>query len=292
MNKYNYIQVATEDGYRLNGLYKEGDKSKSAVVLIHGFTSDFYSHKFYHSIAEKLESQGNAIILAQNRGTGIETEFIKTNGDAEYVGSFFEKIEEAHFDISAYVEFLLNEGYTKIVLAGHSLGTIKSVRYLFEGKHKDKISKLVLLAPFDKNAFMEVKAPGKWHEFIDLAKKKIDDGKGREIVPVPEWEDFAISYTTFYSWYKQDDLNCMWDFYRKDYDFPILQKINIPVKIIVGDKDDFLIYKQLGSVPEDALNVFNKYIKDSETVFIKGAVHTYTDHEDEVATEVAKFVGK
>lgn len=290
MNKYNYIQVNTEDGFRLNGLYKDGDKNKVATILIHGFTSDFYSHKFYHSIAEKLESQSNAIILAQTRGTGVQTEFIKTNCDGEYIGSYFEKIEDAHFDISAFIEFLLSEGYTKIVLAGHSLGTIKAVRYLFEGKYKDMITKLVLLAPFDKNAFMEVKAPNKWHDFVEIAKEKIDQGKGREIVPVPEWEDFVMSYTTFYSWYKQDDLSCMWDFYRKDYDFPILQKINIPVKIIIGDNDDFFVYKQLGTTYEGAINVLNKYIKNSETVLIKGAVHTYLDHEDEVANEVAKFV--
>lgn len=290
MNNYNYIQVNTEDGFKLNGLYKEGDKNKVATILIHGFTSDFYSHKFYHSIAEKLESQSNAIILAQTRGTGIQTEFIKTNGDAEYLGSYFEKIEDAHFDISAYVEYLLNNGYTKIVLAGHSLGTIKSVRYLFEGKYKDKITKLVLLAPFDKNAFMEVKAPNKWHDFVEIAKEKIDQGKGREIVPIPEWEDFSMSYITFYSWYKQDDLSCMWDFFRKDYDFPILQKINIPVKIIVGDNDDFFVYKQLGTSYEDAVNVLNKFIKNSEFVLINGAVHTYINHDEEVANEVVKFI--
>lgn len=292
MNKYSYIQVVTEDKFKLSGLYKEGDKNKEAVILIHGFTSDFYSHKFYHTIAEKLEDQGNAIVLAQTRGTGIQTELIKVNNDAEYLGSYFEKIEDAHLDISAFIEFLINEGYTKIVLAGHSLGTVKSVRYLFEGKHNDKITKLVLLAPFDKNAFMQVKAPNKWHEFIEIAKKKIDEGNGREIVPVPEWEDFAMSYTTFYSWYRQDDLSCIWDFYRKDYDFPTLQKINVPVKIIVGDKDDFFVYKQLGTTYDDAINVFTKYINNSETVLIKGAVHTYLDHEDEVANEVNKFVNE
>jgi predicted alpha/beta hydrolase family esterase len=34
-------------------------------------------------------------------------------------------------------------------LQGHSLGTFKIVRYLFEGKYADKINKLILLAPFD-----------------------------------------------------------------------------------------------------------------------------------------------
>lgn len=287
MNNYNHIQVTTEDQLKLNGLYKAGDKTKSAVILIHGFTSDFYSHKFYHSISQKLEGQGNAVVLAQTRGTGIVTEFL---GSDKYIGSYYEKIEEAHLDISAFIEFLLEEGYSKIVLSGHSLGTIKSVRYLFEGKYKDKIKKLVLLAPFDKNVFIEVKASGKWNEFLETAKQKINDGKGRDIVPVPEYEDFSMSYQTFYSWYIQDDLSCMWDFYRKDYDFPVMKKVNVPVKVILGSKDEFISYKGFGTTSKGCLETMKKNIKDCQTVLIEGSEHCYEGFEDEVADEVSKFV--
>lgn len=258
MNNYNHIQVITNDKLKLNGLYKVGDKTKPVVVMIHGFTSDFYSHKFYHSISQKLESQGNAVILAQTRGTGIVTEFLKTDGSGEYIGSYYEKIEESHLDITAFIKFLLDEGYLEIILAGHSLGTIKAIRYLFEGEYKDKIKKLVLLAPFDKNAFMEVKAPNKWHEFVEIAKQKIAEGKGREIVPVPEYEDFAMSYQTFYSWYIQDDLSCIWDFYRNDYDFPTMKKINIPTKVIIGSKDEYLSYSGFGTTTESCMEVMKK----------------------------------
>jgi predicted alpha/beta-fold hydrolase len=290
MNKYNYIQVTTNDKFKLNGLYKSGENSKSAVIMIHGFTSDFYSHKFYHSIAEKLSKQGNAVILAQTRGTGIVTEFLKTDGSGEDIGSYYEKIEEAHLDITAFIKFLLNEGYSEIILTGHSLGTIKSIRYLFEGEYKDKIKKLVLLAPFDKNAFMEVKAPKKWQEFVEIAKQKIIEGKGREIVPVPEYEDFAMSYQTFYSWYVQDDLSCIWDFYRKNYDFPVIKKINIPTKVIIGNKDAFISYPGFGTTTESCMKIMKKNIKDCETVIIGGSEHCYIGFEDLVADEVAKFV--
>lgn len=290
MNTYNHIQVVTSDEIKLNGLYKAGEKTKSAVIMIHGFTSDFYSHKFYHSIAQKLEEQGNAVILAQTRGTGIVTEFLKTDGSGEYIGSYYEKIEEAHLDISAFIKFLLDEGYSEIILAGHSLGTIKSVRYLFEGDYKAKIKKLVLLAPFDKNAFMEVKAPNKWHEFVGIAKQKIEDGKGKEFVPVPEYEDFAMSYQTFYSWYVQDDLSCMWDFYRKDYDFPVMKKINVPTKVIIGSKDEFISYPGFGTTSQSCMEVMKKNIKNCETVVIEGSEHSYGGFEDQVAEEVSKFI--
>lgn len=290
MNNYNHIQVTTNDQLKLNGLCKVGDKTKPAVIMIHGFTSDFYSHKFYHLISQELETQGNAVILAQTRGTGIITEFLKTDGSGEYIGSYYEKIEEAHLDITAFIKFLFDEGYSEIILAGHSLGTIKAVRYLFEGEYKDKIKKLILLAPFDKNAFMEVKAPNNWHKFVEIAKQKITDGKGKEFVPVPEYEDFAMSYQTFYSWYMQDDLSCMWDFYRKDYDFPAIKKINIPTKVIIGSKDEYLSYAGFGTTTESCMEIIKKNIKDCETVIIEGSEHCYGGFEDQIADEVANFV--
>ncbi len=290
MNSYNLINVITEDNIRLNGLYSLGDKTKSACIFIHGFTTDFYSHQFYHSITDKLKKQSNAVVFAQTRGTGIQTEFLKTDGEGVFIGSYYEKLSEAHLDVSAFIEFLTKEGYKEIVLVGHSLGTIKSVRYLFEGRHKDKITKLILLAPFDKNAFMKIKAPGKWHSFVEKAKEKINEGKGREIVPVPEWEDYPVSYETFYSWYEQSDLSCIWDFYRKDYNFPILQKIKIPVKVILGEKDDFVNYPQFGVSAQKALGIIKRYISSCETFLIPGSGHTYFGFEKEVADQVGLFV--
>jgi pimeloyl-ACP methyl ester carboxylesterase len=290
MNNFDLVQVFTSDEIKLSGLYSQGDKTKSACILVHGFTADFYSHEFYQSIVRKLKSQGNAIILAQTRGTGIETEFLKKSGEGVYIGSYFEKLSDAHLDISAFVAFMSEQGYQKIVLIGHSLGTIKCVRYLFEGEHKDKIEKLILLAPFDKNAFLEIKAPGKWFKYVEIAKQKIDSGFGKEIVPIPEYEDFAISYDNYYSWYEQSEINRIWDFYKKDYDFPVLQKITIPVKAILGGKDEFVTYPSLGVSAQFALEVIQKHIKNSETALIRNSNHTYFGFEKEVADEVGSFL--
>jgi pimeloyl-ACP methyl ester carboxylesterase len=219
----------------------------------------------------------------------LYTEFIKKGGTGLNLGSYYERIEESHLDISAFVEILIKEGYQKIGLIGHSLGTIKAVRYLFEGEHKDKISRLILLAPFDKNAFLERNAPGKWQEQLAQAEAKIADGKAEEIVPIPEFEEYPITYRTFVSWYNQTDLSRIWDFYQKDYDFPILKQINIPVKVIIGSEDVFIAYPEFGVSTESAMDTIKKHIKDCETVVIKSSGHTYLGFEDQVADEVVSF---
>ena len=44
MNDFQLIQVFTKDQLKLNGLYSSGDK-----------TNNFYSHDFYHTLADKLK---------------------------------------------------------------------------------------------------------------------------------------------------------------------------------------------------------------------------------------------
>lgn len=288
--KTNIVQTTTKDKLILSGLFKEGDTPKSAVILVHGFTSDFYSHKFFHSIQEKLESNGIASVAIQNRGTGMHTEFLlEGRKESEWIGSFYEKIEEAHLDISAWIEFLKNKGYSAITLLGHSLGTIKTVRYLFEGTYSDQINNIVLLAPFDKNGFIENYTEGKWKEYVKTAQKEIDNGEGRKIIP-EHFEDFPMSYTNFVSWYQDSELNNMWDFYRGDnYNFPILNKIEIPTLILVGDKDEFFYIPQFSTL-ESVRKILLNNISNLDLHILKGANHTYVGFENIVSELVKKYL--
>lgn len=287
---YTLIQVSTEDELILNGLYQAGEKQKAACLFVHGFTGDFYSQPFFHAIAGALREQGNALVLAQHRGTGLHTEFLKVGGGDAQLGSYYERLEDAHLDITALVKFLKEEGYEKIVLMGHSLGTIKIVRYLFEGAFRSSVEKLVLLAPFDKNAFIVRKAGARWDEFLKAAHKKIAAGKGEEVVRVPEYEDFPLSYQTFYSWYQKDDLSCMWDFYRTDYDFPVLHKIEVPVLAILGERDQFVTYPEFNETAETALSIMKKHLPHAETLHLLDCNHTFKGQEEAVASATAAFV--
>lgn len=290
-HNYDLVQVNTDDDLILSGLYQAGDKDKPVVTLVHGFTGDFYTHKFYHSIAEKLKQNQMGLVLAQSRGTGLHTKFYKSKGKSLHIGSYYEKLEEAHLDISAFVEFLKAEGYTNIVLAGHSLGTIKAVRYLFEGKFRQDITKMILLAPFDKNVFMEIKAGDKLEEYLEVARSIIQSGKGQDLVPVPEYEDFPMTYETFLSWYDKTDLNSIWDFYRaKDYHFPILKQIKIPVLAVLGDQDEFVNYPDYGVSAQQALATIESNIPTSQTLLLESTGHTYKGKESELAKSVGDFL--
>ncbi|MBI4097438.1 MAG: alpha/beta hydrolase [Candidatus Levybacteria bacterium] len=286
---YDLVRAETKDGLLLRGLYVPGDKNKPAVIHIHGFQGDFFTQEFPKKIAEKLHENNLAFIAVQNRGTGVESEIYTTTTKGWAAGgASFELLEEAYMDIDAWIKFLIDEGYKDIILQGHSLGTMKVVRYLFEGKRVDKVSKLILLAPFDIMQLFEDATKGKGKEYLGIAEQKVKDGRGKEIIP-EHFLDAKMSYQTYVSHHKQDDFEYMFAVHNTSYGFPLLNKINIPVKIIVGTSDPYFNPANPGN-PKEALDLLLKNIKKSEGKLIEGAKHGYEGYEDIVAEEVLNFV--
>ncbi len=285
------VQTTTQDKLILSGFLTEGDKSKPANIMVHGFEGDFYTRKFLKQNIESLSKNGYACISIMTRGTGVHTVISREGLDSITLGSYNEKIEESHLDINAWIQFLKDQGYTSFNLIGHSLGTIKVTRYLFEGEFKNLINKLILLAPFDKNGYIIRHSGDNFQERLTNVIEMVKKGKGKDIVP-NEYEDYPISYNTYKSWYIQDDLSCMFDFYKgSNYKFPVLNNINIPVKIIVGDKDDFLYMPEYNTL-DSVESILRKNIKNLDLSILPGCGHIYLGYENDVSNLVTKFVNE
>ena len=128
------LQLSTSDGLLLHGYYISSSDRKTVVLQIHGMAGNFYENNFTHVFAKYFAKKNIGYLTANNRGNGKDTDFNTITGDLKRIGSQYELLEEAHLDITPFIKFLVEEGYTDIVLMGHSAGTVKSVRYLFEGE--------------------------------------------------------------------------------------------------------------------------------------------------------------
>ncbi len=284
------VRIATADGIYLHGYFQPGHDKRNALLHIHGFEGNFYENHFLDLLGEKLKAGNFTWLPVNTRGNGKDTDFNTVDGGIRRIGARYELLEDAHLDIDAWVEFLLDQGYEKIVLMGHSLGTYKSVRYLFEGKHKDKIGKLILLAPFDKKALIQRYTKTPLEKLLVQAEDMVKQRKGDELI-TSEFDEISVSYKTYISWYKQDDLGRCFEFCSKDYDFPILQKIAIPTKIIAGADDEFFHASNPGD-PDEAMTMVVRKLKQGSTLLIPNAVHSFAPHEDVVAIEVSGFLQK
>jgi pimeloyl-ACP methyl ester carboxylesterase len=287
------VHSNTPDGYYLSGLmYSPAEKlGDIAATYVHGAQTDFYSFPFVQRIGESLAGKGIPMIAVQTRGTGRYSEVLKTNLlESDYIGTDYELLEDAHFDIDAWIGFLQEKGYTKFILIGHSLGTHKIARYLFEGKHAQDILKLSFLGPFDKNAYMERRAPGKWGDYVNEAKLMVESGRGLEMIPAT-YDDSPVTYQNFYSWFRPSEFNEMWDFYRmkQGYDFPLWNKIKIPVQVITGKHDEDLLYPEFYT-KEEAFAQMREMIPGVDLQVIPGTAHCFVSQEEMVAKEVARFV--
>lgn len=285
---FQLVKTVTQDKLTLSGLFSDGDKSKPVILHIHGFEGDFFTNEFVNVITNRLRTQNTAFLSVQTRGIGNEYLMKLTDGSWKKYGAHFEILEDTHNDIDAWIEFLLNQGYTNILLQGHSLGTMKIVRYLFEGKYADKVRKLVLLAPFDIFKLLEDVTKGKWRDYLEIAKQKVNEGKGEEIIP-KEFLDVEMSYQTYVSHHSENDFEYMFAFHKKGYTFPLLQKIQIPVKVIVGSKDEWF-HPANPSQPAEAIALMKQYIKTFSSKIVDGAGHGYDGYEEIVADEIRTFV--
>jgi len=285
---FNLVKTSTKDKVVLNGLFLKGDKSKPIVLHIHGFEGDFFTNKFISVIANKLKENNIGFLTVQTRGMANDYDLNGVDGKFRRYGAHFELLKNAYLDIDAWIEFLEKQGYYQVILQGHSLGTIKVVRYLFEGSYTDKVKKLILLAPFDKTYLAEDFTKGKWREYLNKAKEKVKDGKGDEIIS-KHFDSIVLSYQTYVSWYEETDLSHMFNFFDKNYSFPTLNKIRIPVKVIVGTKDEYF-YLSNPEKPQGAIDILKNNIKDFSWKLVEDAKHNYNGYEDIVANGIYKFL--
>lgn len=280
---FELVEIKTDDNLLLQGLFISPHKNKPTMIYIHGWEGNFYQNRFINHVADKLAENGYGFLSIRTRSSDLLSELMTTEGSWVRTGSWLQKLEDAHIDISAAIDFLKSRDFNDIILSGHSLGTMKAVRYLFEGKHGSEIKKLVLISPFDNGFIKYAGSEEAQAEKLKIARKMIDEGKALEFVP----DGFAytnMSWQTFASWGNLDDMGKIWYFSNPNYCFPVLDKIKIPVKAVIGSKDEHVDNKK------EAMNIISKHINDFGFKIIDGALHSYWGYEKDLANVVLEFV--
>lgn len=124
------VNVMTADRVRLDGFYvaaeKSVDGSIDAAVITHGLSGNFYGSRLLKHIAEHLSQKGISSVLINTRGHDYLNATVRS-GRSQTLGAAFERIDECPCDLNAWVDFLVDRGHQNIILAGHSLGAIKSL---------------------------------------------------------------------------------------------------------------------------------------------------------------------
>ena len=274
------IYTTTEDRSILPGAYYSSDKKDLCVVFVHGMSGNILENVFANILGQTLSKNGISFLYGHNRGYSHINDITIAGGSASRrIGVTYERFGESIYDIDAWIKQVADFGYSKIILAGHSLGGPKVIHYMSKRSPAD-VTGVVLVSPADMVKLFE-KDESSHLEILETANKNISQGNQLEIIPHKIWDWYYLSSQT------------MVDLFTKGGPADVLSEIsaiNQPILALYGEDDDSFIkstQEDLDDLKSMATNCKSFTIKT-----IPGANHTYDGKETEFSEVILDWVKK
>ncbi len=285
MFSYPIVKVKTSDGLELGGMLFEPEDNKLKTIKIHipGDNGSFWWSDYYQYLAESSVKQGIAFLPVNSRGTGA---FENSNDDPVPFGVAAEIFSDCILDFEAWIKFVLDKGYEKIILESHSRGTEKTVYYLNHGQFVNKVVGVILMG-FSDAVGTQLKHEQKiGHNFIDEAEQMIKKGKGDHLLS--DLRVFAgelpMTANSYLDNMLPDSANAKAIPLRQGKDLIYFRNIKVPVLATIGDHGEYTI------IPiEEAVELLKKENFLCEVYQIKDCDHCYAGKEKEVTQIIEDF---
>ena len=189
------VSVTTSDRVRLDGFYMaaetEPNSKVDATVITHGLSGNFYTSRLLKHLAESFVRQGISTVLINTRGHDYLNLTVRS-GRSVTLGAAYERIDECKYDINAWVDFLSDEGHRNVLLAGHSLGAIKSLYAQAHAPHPLVAAVCGLSATrLSYNAFLASSEGDRFSHWLKAARELVASHQADELMyvdfPFPTW---------------------------------------------------------------------------------------------------------
>lgn len=184
------VTIRTVDGWDLDGLlYPAASPEGEDTVLLHvhgkGATMlDIHARW----LPDALPGVAHFALNMRCHALAYNTD----RPDVLVAGGMYESLQDGEPDLQAAVDFLRAEGFTKIVLSGHSSGGYYVGVYTPRG---DDIVGRILLSPLTDNKVALswwYPGDGELDAALDRARALVDGGRPDELMPIDQWY-WAIS---------------------------------------------------------------------------------------------------
>jgi alpha/beta superfamily hydrolase len=177
------VRTTTSDGHRLDGAFLAPaagavkTSNLDACLFLHGVGSNFYANNLFDYLASQLCQQGLAVLRVNTRGHDTISISWGSTGPVRQ-GAAYETVDHCRQDISAWVQFLNNRGFTKLGLLGHSLGAIKAIYSQAFAAEICIQAIIACSAPrLSYSAFMNSEAQPRFFESLATAKEHVEHGR-------------------------------------------------------------------------------------------------------------------
>ena len=267
---FNY---AASDGLKLDGIKFEPihESYRVPVLFCHGLQD--------HAMSDVSSALGKC--MAEH---GYSTFSInKRNSHIHYSQSIF---DETSYDIKGALQYLRDEGFKSVILAGHSLGCTELLYFLANNEHSNVLGSILLGPSLDikgRNTLRFFKTYldplAAYNAFLDKARKLVKEGRGDELMDLQRHTHngkvhIATSAKTFLS-YRSPESNCSalkW-----------IGKIDIPTLIIAHRSDS--------SIPREEIEELRDASKSNKTelIIINSADHQFHGHMEELTRKLCDW---
>lgn len=286
------IYFETEDDIELFGLlHKPNINTDKVVISVHGMQSNCFK-KREDILAKTINEASIAYFAFNNRGTELMCYTKKIDGSKILNGgSVYEDILESYYDIKGAINKMIELGYSKIHLQGHSLGCTKIV-YSYNRLKEEKsnvlenVKSVILLSLVDLVDLQKYDLGiDKYNEVLKLAIEKEKNNQEMDLLPLDSF-DHPISVKSYLRYYRDNQDIDFAKFWDKDYTFPELNNIQIPLFLTWGEKD--LVVQKL----EELIEFLKEKIANPKLNigYIKDTDHGYTNKEEVLGREIIKFI--
>ncbi len=282
-NKQEIVVLTAEDGKKISAILMypvTGINPHSPAIMFHH--GGFGGHPARQIGAPRFAAE-------RLSAKGYTTLSILSRQSSGHMNSIF---EESQKDIKAAVDFLAKRGMDDIILAGHSLGSIRIAGYLAYQKDP-RIKAAIHLAPTaDMPDTLRISQGEKrYNANVAKARKAIFEGRGRLDVSVdldrtkgltPDpFIDFTYTLQmaeAFLSWWGPDAKT------RNTDRFPA---INLPMLLLSGTNDDYVPAGRMEKLKAVAGNP-----DKVDYIWYEDGDHFFSGLQDQVASDIAEWLGK
>lgn len=274
------IKVKTDDNIILKGfLFNDTNNSNECCLFIPGFEGNFVSNDFVDELIETFKLENIDFLYAHTRGSFQISNSVKTSPEDrnKIIGTAFEKIEDAVYDLKRWFEYLETLNYKIINVITHSFGGVKLIYFLNNCNYKPKLNKIVLLSPMD--LVNRTKKRKKYFAIREEAMNNIQQGFPERLI---KCGFYYQSSKTFIDMMDDKTVNCWPILNTENSNLEYLNNIKQNIVIIYGQEEtDFI-----SSIPN-----FQKVIPSNyKFISLPNANHSYEGVEKELSAVLVNIL--
>jgi len=245
------ISTKLADGKTVTAEFRPAETGSSAVLILHGFLQT-RNYLTVANLADTSFESGYSVLLP-TLSLGVNERKKSLQCDAIHNHTFQEDVAEINF----WMNWLKQNGYNKVVVIGHSLGSLQLLGYLIDYPNP-QVTRFIGTSLLDVS---RETSKEKFQVFVDDAimriKNKDDSLAEYSISYCKKYMAPAGAYMSYASWTRKSILDSV-------------KNIKVPVHIILGSKD-----KRLDAEWKDDLTR-----SGADVIMVDGANHFFSGGQE------------